>query len=328
MIDNATCYIENFTTRRNKVPEWREYFPKPKEGKKPLPEYYHYFKRIVYSRKNRAFLVLSLRYDANKDTFRLRINGSIRKWYFRGNNRSDLSKLQFLVCLNLLSNKIGISVQDLLKAKVTKLESGVTLLLDKKFMGLNDCFGRFGSFNKIYEDSTLYFRGKNYSIISYEKLLEINKRDLSIKENPTKTNVIKKYNHLRFEIKVNKVSGVTFYKKNTSTLKELMFNWNEIILQLHLYVNKIDFVDFISPDRIIDFPNLSNLDKKKYLKFKEIQKNGFYEELRKIEDQPSANKSRNIKSFFRDYRRYITNDMIDLKSEFLLELKKKTNRLV
>ena len=112
MIDNLTYYIENFTTCRNKVPEWREYFPKPKEGKKPLPEYYHYFKRIVYSRKNRAFLVLSLRYDANKDIFRLRINGSIRKWYFGGNTRNDLSKLQFLVSIKLLSNKIGISVQD------------------------------------------------------------------------------------------------------------------------------------------------------------------------------------------------------------------------
>jgi hypothetical protein len=328
MIDNATYYIEDFSTSRNKVPEWREYFPKPKEGKKPLPEYYHYFKRIVYSRKNRAFLFLQLRYDANKDVFRLRINGSLRKWYFGGNTRNDLTKLQFIDCIKLLSIKIGISLQDLLKAKVTKLESGVTLLLDKKFMGLNDCFVRFGSFHKIYEDSTLYLRGTNYSIVSYEKLLEINKKDLSIKGNRTKTNVLKKYNHFRFEIKVNKVSGVTFYKKNASTLKELMYNWNVMILQLHLYVNNIDFVDFISPDRIIDFPNLSNLDKKKYLKFKEIQKNGFYEELRKIEDQPSTNKSRNIKSFFRDYRRYITNDMIDLKSEFLLELKKKTNRLV
>ena len=140
--------------------------------------------------------------------------------------------------------------------------------------------------------------------------------------------ILNNFYFFRFEVTVRKVSGVSFYKKNASTLNDVKKNWNTIILQLQNFIDNIDFVDFISPDRIIDFPNLSTLDKKKYLKFKEIQKNGFYEELRKIEDQPSANKSRNIKSFFRDYRRYITNDMIDLKSEFLLELKKKTNRLV
>ena len=32
-MDNNTTYIDNFISTRNRVKEWTEYFPKPKEGK-------------------------------------------------------------------------------------------------------------------------------------------------------------------------------------------------------------------------------------------------------------------------------------------------------
>lgn len=269
---------------------------------------------------------LMMYYDSVKDKFTIGFNGSIRKWYFGKNTRKDLSYLQFLECIKLLSSKIGIREQDLWNAKITQLESGITLLLNNKFKDLDKCFLRHRTFDKSYRGSTLYFKGKNYNLKIYDKYTEINKNDKSFYEDVIKMQVLNKFYFFRFEVNVRKVSGVPFYKKNASTLEDVKKNWNTIILQLQNYIDIVDFVDLISPEKKIDLSAFSKQFNKKYIQLKAIQKNGIEAEITNIQNRMGANKSRDIKLFLRDIRRYITKE-IDLKSELLLELKKKTNRL-
>lgn len=322
MIDKVKIKIEKFTVIDD-YPLWDGY----RKSKYPNR---HLFFRKIYNDKckvKKPFAIrLMLVYDDLKDKSTIKINGSIRKWYFGVNNRKDLNFVEFLDCVKLLSNKIGVRQIDLWNASVTKLESGVTLLLKSKFKNVDNCFVRRKAFNKIYKDNTLYFEGANFKLKFYDKHGEINKNDKNFKNDLKKMNVNKKFHFLRFEVVVNKVSGVAFYKKNARTLDEIRNNWDELIIQIHRYINSIDFVDLISAEKEIDLTKFTKHENNKYLQFKAIQKKGFYEELKKIEMRVDKNKSRSIKSFFKDYRRYITN-VEDLKTELLEELKKKTNRL-
>lgn len=113
-MDNNTTYIDNFITTRNGVNEWTQYFPKRKKGKKPLPKKYHYFKRRLYAEKGNSFLLLSLRYDDDEDIFRLRINGSLKKWYFNGNTLDNLTLPQYETCMKRIALETGISYDDML----------------------------------------------------------------------------------------------------------------------------------------------------------------------------------------------------------------------
>jgi hypothetical protein len=109
-------------------------------------------------------------------------------------------------------------------------------------------------------------------------------------------------------------------------LGDVKKNWNAIVLQLQNYIDVVDFLDLISPEKKIDLSVANKQFNKKYVQLKAIQKNGIEDEITNIQNRMGANKSRDIKLFLRDIRRYITKE-IDLKSELLLELKKKTNRL-
>jgi len=316
----------------NDYPLWENY------RKSKFPNR-HIFDRVIVNNKanvKRPFrLKLMLYYDDVKDEFTIGFNGSIRKWYFGSNTRKDLNYSEFLDCIKLLSIKIGLREIDLWKAKITQLESGITLLLKSYLKGIMNCLAKYRNFSREIEKTTLYFKGKrnkdgmdsNYKIKCYEKNLEMNKNNKSFFDNPIKMNVLKKFLFLRTELDVKKVSGVNFFKEKANTLEKIKNNWNEINLELIKRFEAIQFVDLISEEKVIDVTILGKRDYKKYMQFENIKKNGFYEELEKFElTNLDTNKTKKLKAYFKNYEMFL-DKRVDFRHELLSALKKKMDRI-
>lgn len=304
-----------------------------------------YPNRCIFSRsigneksgiKNPFQINVLLYYDYAKDKCTIGFNGSIRKWYFGRNTRQNLSLYQLIDCMKLLSLKIGIKEEDLLNAKVKQLEIGVTLLLKSTLKELINCFVKYRSFRREVEDTTVYFKGKrnkenkenNIKYKFYEKYLEINKNDKNFKTDPIKKNVHKKFFFFRFEMVIKKVSGIPFYKENARTINDIIINWKEINDKLKERFKKIQFVDLISEEKIIDSGKISKRDHEKYLKFQKIKRNGFARELEKFElSNTNTNRSTKTNAFIKNYEMFLDKKN-DYKMEIYEAFEKKINSLL
>lgn len=334
MYDNPTLYIDNYETTRNKVREWSPYQPKPKEGKKPLPKKYHYFKRKLYmgrAGQDKFFLTLSLRYDDTADVFRLRVSGSIRKWFIGDNNRQNLKPEDFEKSLKILAQKLGVEDYVLLLARVTKLETGITLLLRSDFRDIQRCFVWYRSFERVEEGETsVYFRGKNYSFIFYDKYAEMasGKRRVNGRWVPVKVKdrIKAELHFLRFEVRIEKVSGVTFYKENASTVGALIENWNLILSQLLKYLKSIKFVDMISAEKLVKEMTCSEL--REYLKYKNTRELGMYKAYKAMkETYVGTNRNTVMNKMIKTFMKYVEAE-VDLKERLLFEFEKKAYSLL
>lgn len=285
--------------------------------------------------KRRFRITLMLYYDDAKEKLSISLNGSIRKWYFGENTRKDLNYSEFLDCIKLLSAKIGISEEYLWNAKVTQLESGITLLLKSDFKKINCCFIKYRNLERIEDRNTLYFEGKKspdcekskYRIKLYEKYLEINKNDERFEKNPKKLNVHKKFFFFRMEIVIDKVSANNFYEKKANTLNKIKRNWNVINEKQIKYFESMHFVDMISKEKVINIETLGIRNSRRYLQFQKINRNGFFEELEKFEfDNRGTNSTKKLKVYLKNYE-YFLEQKINYRSVVLAELKKKLSRL-
>lgn len=329
-MDNNTTYIDDFITTRNRVKEWTQYFPKRKKNKKPLPKKYHYFKRRLYAEKGNSFLFLSLRYDDNEDIFRLRINGSLKKWYFNGNTLDNLTLPQYINCMKRIALETGITYDDILGGRNTKIESGVTICLKTKFKDLLKCFIWHSGFDRVEEnETTLYFRSSFYSFILYEKLIEIKSKNHYRNGRFIRTDKPSEFTktYLRFEVKVNSVSGVKFYEEKANSVAKIIENWDEIILQMQTFFKGIEFIDVNGAEK--GFKNGTFPQFKKYTLFKQIKDFGLhnYIKLFKKEVRSGSNVTKYRNEIFSLFRSQVVED-IDLREELLFEFEKKINGLL
>lgn len=323
-MDNNTTYIDNYITTRTHIREWNQYYPKVKEGKKPLPKKYHYFRKRLYSEKSTLFLFLSIRYDDEEDIFRLRINGSLRKWYFNGNTLEDLILPQYIDCMRKIAERVGITYTDMLGGRNTKIESGLTVALNAKFEDLLKCFIYYKDFERIAEnDTTLYFRGKFYSFILYEKEIEINSK---CRHNKSYEPIENTKSSLRFEVKVNSVSGVKFYKENANSVRKVIENWNLIVNRINESFMSIQFIDFMETE--IEFEKITFSQLKKYfiiIGMKSIGLQSTFEKFKKVRNGTNITKNRDeIFSLLRSH----SSPKTKLREELLTEIEKKINSLL
>lgn len=331
-MDRIKIKITNFIVLHD-YPLWENY------RKSKYPNRHIHDRIIVNDKANvkRPFRIkLMLYYDDMKDEFTIGFNGSIRKWYFGKNNRCHLRQNDLIECVKLLSLKIGIREQDLWNAKITQLEFGTTLLLKSYLKEVMRCLVKYRNFERKIVNTTLYFEGKktlegkdsNFKLKFYEKNLEINKYDKSFYYDPIKMNVHEKFFFFRFEIDIRKVSGVKYYKQKANTLWKINNNWKEINLELFKRFLAVQFVDLISDEKVIDITSMGKIDLKKYLQFKAIRKNGFFEEMEKFEiNNTSTNRSTKLKSYCENYEMFL-DKKIDYKNALTLEFKKKLDSLL
>jgi hypothetical protein len=262
--------------------------------------------------------------NLNTGTYTLTIDGSIRKWYLNENDRRDLNFRQFEECIELLGKKLNLKQGEVWKIfKVTALEVGVTLLLKSCFRNIIECFVKYRNANRCDKfGTTLYFHFKNYDILLYDKFDEMKRYKILTKK---ETNIFNKFHFLRFEISATKVSNTTFVKR-FDTLELIKNNWSELSIILNQYLNKMEFIDFISSENLTEPKTILDFNRQiKYFGMKSIGILNTIEVFQKIELK--NNRSKHLNELLNIYRSFISNDR-DYKGELILALTKKTDRLL
>lgn len=184
------------------------------------------------------------------------------------------------------------------------------------------CFQKYRNGRReIYKRTTLYFLFTNYKLVFYDKFLEIKKNKIwSQKDNL----FFKKLYLLRFEISINKLSGTKF-KNKFNTIDKIIKNWKLIPQVIYETLNSIVFVDIISKEKE---PEINNyVDLINFISFIGLKNFGIEKSIRLFDDKIiSSNKSKMLNKFLDIYRSNIINKP-DLKTEFLLIIKKKLDSL-
>lgn len=250
----------------------------------------------------------------------LTIRGSIRKWYFGKNVRRDLTKTELIDCIDILAKMLFINLQDLLNARITKIEVGATLTLNAKFRFMLDCMYSFPRLNRNNYKGSLYFGDKkesSFTLIFYDKLIELNKDKPKMLQKNLKAN--SKIFFCRHEICLNKVSQCR--KFNIKTLNELLQKWEIVKQYVLLETEKIKFVDYISPIK----PNVKNRKyKRRYLL---IQKEGFSKTIEKLKQNSENNLSNKANREVEFVKKYSQGIYKNLHDEFVNTLKQKLQKL-
>jgi hypothetical protein len=329
MIDKIKLMAENFNPEFIKENfRWREIEIDDEEFKELDIKSNKYLQTNI-TKKSRMFsLRMLLSENLKTGNYSLSINGSIRKWYFNKNSRKDLNYYEFVDCIEILSNKLGLKKDEIWRLfKVTQLEIGVTLLLKSFNNDILDCFVKYRNAKRGDKNvTTIYFEFINYDLVIYDKYLEIlGKKELTDLDK----NIISKYLMLRFEIDINKVS-IPNFKMKYHKLTSLKSNWNNLPNELYKYLNAIKFVDTISKKEVINKnnrPKISNNIFLRWVVYSHMKTNGIHKTIIDFNEMVLPNnKSKYFVDLMNIYKSNIISEK-DYKAIILYELKKKTDRL-
>lgn len=218
------------------------------------------------------------------------IHTNLRKDQFGQGTVKDLRFIDFEEVIRKKVGKFGISEKMFWNARVTKLELGVTLQLKSKMKGFLSCLDNFNGIThkNIYGDDGISYVGENYSVSLYNKLEKMWKnKELfpnTSNKKKSKEKVSRKNYLLRFELKIEKVSG--FYRSSfrgkIDRLKDIRDNWNYLgKALLDLYAD-INYIDILSPEveDTINGQELKPMDKfLKYQGIKAIGEDKFFNQI-------------------------------------------------
>jgi len=268
---------------------------------------------------------------------KLIIHRNIRKdWYGIG-VLGDLASKSFERIINRYGKEFQIDNKLLWKARITQIELGVTLRLPVKMKGILSCFQSFEGLTEknIYSENGVSFIGSNFSVSFYDKIVKMeNNNELFVKsknKKKLKDKVTKKNYFLRFELKVDKVSG--FYNKNfddkINNLFKIKDNWNHLLYSIaHLY-EKVKFIDVVSPE-VMDL--IKGEEKKpmdnllKFQGIKSITPDVFFEELLpQMKKEKQSKFKKEYRDFYNDYERKFRHGF---KEEFRAKLDEKIDSLL
>ncbi|WP_326982267.1 hypothetical protein VUJ46_19020 [Chryseobacterium sp. MYb264] len=268
MVDVIRFYIENVELTEKALKKF-DIYP---VGYGKERGYYKKMKREIENDldkpKGREFDYFSIVYDKKEDENigKLWFEQNIRRTYF-DRIRTDESDLEiamsdlhyndFVREIEYWANELDIDEEDFWKAKITKIELGVTLHFKTPMNGIISCFGSLKNLPRkhVYENSGVKFIGNNYQVSIYDKLDrafhtgEIFEKQPAKRRNILNVGAKKVKAYIRYEIKITTVSGVLPKDfGDISTLDKLNKSWNNLN---NMLLNKIDdftFVDILSPE--------------------------------------------------------------------------------
>jgi len=235
---------------------------------------------------------------------RLRIDGNLRKWYYGINSSRDLSKKAFIDCIKILAEKIEMEENKLWNAKVTKLETGVTLKLKKKHRGIVNCIFDYKAFHKnTFGETGVEFKSENYDVIFYDHLRRVYNQKEKLERTYKK---LAKNNFLfRYEIQSHKVSGTDMFKGKLDTLLRLKSNWKYIGENLLKTLNTVTFVNIVSPEIYSGIKGGTKKQMSKYLIYKGIKSIGIENFRILVEQMNPKKRSKYKKDFLNLYEQFL-----------------------
>lgn len=240
---------------------------------------YLYIKYIVYKTPKRL---------PNVDyiiTNELIIHRNLRKDWLGEGRLADLGYKSFVKAINKYAHLFGVGEAKFWNARVTKVELGLTLRLNSNMRGILSCLDSFNGITEknIYGSNGIGFIGENFSISIYDKIERmINNNEIVAKNKKNLIEKVLKNNYfLRFELKVEKVSGFyrSDFRNRINFLREIRDNWDklgEAVLNLYYDIN---YIDVLSPEVQETISGKATTEMSKFLVYTAIQsigKDNFY----------------------------------------------------
>lgn len=284
-MDNFCVGIKNVKIDRCTIKNWTKLnpytvfaSPNNKFGKKTCFLMFEVYSSPIFDsteRKNFIHMQITYSEDANGQSD-FRIKHSIRKWFFGKKSTNELTVFQFIDCIEKLANTLNLSNEFLMSMKVYKLEFGRTFKLSPSgkriLFNVFEHSGYKDRINRIKKGS-IYLNGINSGIIIYDKLKEL--KDTETISRKTYSRLSKKKTLIRMELKIKKISGVEYAKKNFSTLQDIIYNWDLLLGFWKREMLKITYIDFLNEKefKILSSNSKSNLQQ--YLILKGVEYLGF-----------------------------------------------------
>ncbi|MDF2437779.1 MAG: hypothetical protein K0Q95_2155 [Bacteroidota bacterium] len=175
---------------------------------------------------------------------KIKITGSLRKWYLGGRSIKDLSPKTFSLAINKLAIKLGVAPGKILNARIYGFEFGKNIRLDSSPALVLPCLLKRNRLKKnTYGNNieTVDFVGENYSLSLYDKVKEMN-------ENGTINKVFaKKINILRYEVRIKKTSALYNKIGDVRTVYDIKKYWNRLVNVWYNEFKKIELLGAIIP---------------------------------------------------------------------------------
>ena len=207
--------------------------------------YYRIYKDAVQTDSS-CFLTIIVNDEKGRG---FKIDGSLRKWWYGNRSIRDLDFYTFSECLDVLAKKLGITSHQLLDSGVTYLEIGGNIRLHRKYDFIIPSMISYPRLQKIhYTEQTTYFKSRNRTICSYDKVMEIYKHGGLSKTQYEK--ISKNIFVMRYEHKLTTPSGTNLRGK-MNTLYKIKINWNFLIDDWEDNFRKIQFAQFQKP-KLVD----------------------------------------------------------------------------
>lgn len=191
-------------------------------------------------------------YSPKEDITRLKIMGSLRKWYLGRHTTQDLTFKSFLDCVDLLARELGLTKVQILSGSIHYIELGVCIRFYENMGGIINSIVSYKNFESIhlYRNQTVKFGGDAYKIGVYDKYTEImcdkNKiykkkisKDIKTKgvyplNKSDKRRLAKKINEtnfcLRFEVSVSDIhNSPPELNGKIKSLGDIQNNWNFLL---------------------------------------------------------------------------------------------------
>ena len=207
---------------------------------KEKTEKYGSSRKLMNEMKNHSLTIFQ-----NKNSSKVIIRGSLRKWYFGKYSLLDFTKESFRRAMNKLAKSLNMDLEDLYQGKITQCEIGLnvrTRISCEKIIPNIVEYGRLINPNNYHNlDETTYQNGYDKKFIAYDKCKEILKgRHRIRKRNAFETLADKGYHFLRIEIKLFDKKAFTNHKLGHITcLSDLYNNWGNLYEFFTFQISKL-----------------------------------------------------------------------------------------
>ena len=211
---------------------------------KEKTEKYGSSRKLMNEMKNHSLTIFQ-----NKNSSKVIIRGSLRKWYFGKYSLLDFTKESFRRAMNKLAKSLNMDLEDLHQGKITQCEIGLnvrTRISCEKIIPNIVEYGRLINPNNYHNlDETTYQNGYDKKFIAYDKCKEIvngchNFKKRIRKKNAFETLADKGYHFLRIEIRLFDKKSFNNHKLGHITcLSDLYNNWGNLYEFFTFQISKL-----------------------------------------------------------------------------------------
>lgn len=244
MIDNIKITLTNFSGNFNKC----DYIGEGKyDSLYTLPSH-------GISKSTKLFV------RQNRNTKKVVITRSIRKWYFNKGSLLDLTEHSFTKAMRRLAKDLNITLSELCKGKVTQCEIGQNVRVK---IPATEIVPKIVNYRHIerkpIKDETVYFNGKAKKLIIYDKLAEIGAKGNKSKRGTMQILKEKGYHFLRIEFKLfNQKSFNQHEMRHISTIGDLIIHFSNLYEFWTHQINQLIVFSTIEKD-------MQNMTQQEYL---------------------------------------------------------------